>query len=81
MISITDHDTIKSYKELVKINDKEIYQGQIITGVEFNTVYNGVLFHLIVYDFNYKELDNWIHENYETRKINLNAEFEFMLES
>lgn len=81
VLSITDHDTVKTYKELMEKNYKEIYQGQIITGIEFSTVYNGVFFHLLAYDFDYRKLDNWVHENYEIRKPNLNAEFEFMIES
>ena len=81
VLSITDHDTVKPYKELMQMNYKEIYQGQIITGVEFSTVFNGVFFHLLAYDFDYREIDNWVRENYEIRKPNLNAEFEFMFKS
>ena len=81
VLSITDHDTVKPYKELMQMNYKEIYQGEIITGVEFNTVYNGVLFHLLAYDFDYVKLNNWIYENYETKKPDLNAEFNFMFKS
>lgn len=81
VLSITDHDTIKTYKELMQMNYKEMYQGQIITGVEFSTVFNGVFFHLLAYDFDYKKIDNWVDENYEIRKPDLNAEFEFMIES
>jgi len=81
VLSITDHDTIKPYKELVQMNYKEIYQGQIITGVEFSTVFNGVFFHLLAYDFDYREIDNWVYENYEIKKLDLQAEFEFMFKS
>lgn len=81
VLSITDHDTIKAYKEMEKINYKQIYQGQIIAGVEFSTVYSGVFFHLLAYDFDYRKLDNWIHEKYEIREPDLNAEFDFMIES
>lgn len=81
VLSITDHDTIKEYIELMEIDYSKIFKGKIIKGVEFSTVYNGVFFHLLGYNFDYKKLDNWAHENYETRKPNLNAEFEFMMES
>lgn len=81
VLSITDHDTIKPYKELKQMNYKEIYQGQIRTGIEFNTVYKGVYFHLLAYDFDYEKIDNWIYQNYETREPDLNAEFEFIFES
>lgn len=81
VLSITDHDTVKAYEELEKINLDEIYKGKIITGVEFSTVYDGVAFHLLAYDFDYKKLNNWIFENYEGKKPNLEKEFECMLQS
>ena len=68
ILSITDHDTIKAYKELEKIDVPQIYTGKITTGVEFSTVYNGVTFHLLAYDFDCNKLNNWIVENYENRK-------------
>ena len=81
VLSITDHDTVKAYKELEKLEYKKIFKGKIIPGVEFSTVYDGVTFHLLAYDFDYKKLENWIHENYENRKPNLKKEFECMIES
>ena len=81
VLSITDHDTIKAYKELDKMEYKQIYQGQIMTGIEFSTVHNGVFFHLLTYDFDHKKIADWVHNNYETKKPNLKAEFEYMLES
>ena len=59
VLSITDHDTIKAYKELEKIDYKKIYSGKIISGVEFNTVYDGVTFHLLAYNFDYKKLEQY----------------------
>lgn len=81
VLSITDHDTLKAYKEITEDSYNPIFKGEIITGVEFSTVYNGVFFHLLAYDFDYKKLNNWVHENYEIRKPNLNIEFEFMIDS
>jgi len=81
ILSITDHDTIDAYKELEKINYREIYSGKTISGVEFTTVYDGVSFHMLAYDFDYKKLDNWIKENYENNKPNLQKEFDYMIES
>ena len=81
VLSITDHDTVKAYKELENINYKKIFSGKIITGIEFNTVYKGVFFHLLAYDFDYKKLNKWIYRNYEIKKPNLKLEFELMIES
>lgn len=81
VLSITDHDTISSYKELEKINIKEIFKGNIITGVEFSTVFDGVMFHLLAYNFDYKKLNSFIFSNYENKKPNLKKEFNYMIES
>ncbi len=81
VLSITDHNTIKAYKELENIDYKKIYSGKIITGVEFTTVYNGVSFHMLAYDFDYKKLDIWIQKNYENNKPNLQKEFDYMIKS
>ena len=81
VLSITDHDTIESYKELEEINAKDIFKGKILPGVEFSTVYDGVMFHLLAYDFDYKKLNSFIIENYENKKPNLKKEFNCMIES
>ena len=81
LLSITDHDTINSYKELEKINAKEIFKRTIITGIELSTVFDGVTFHLLAYDFDYKKLNGFIQQNYENKKPNLQKEFEYMIES
>ena len=81
VLSITDHDTLNSYKELENINVKSIFKGNLIIGIEFSTVYNGVMFHLLAYDFDYKKLNNFIFENYENKKIDLKKEFNLMIES
>ncbi len=39
IISITDHDCVKAYDELKRINVKNIYSGDIITGCEFKCVF------------------------------------------
>ena len=38
-ISITDHDTVKAYFDLQKINTKNYFKGNIIRGCEFKCVY------------------------------------------
>ena len=81
ILSITDHNTVNSYKELEKINIKDIFKGKIIPGVEISTVFDGVMFHLLAYDFDYKKLNDFISEYYENNKPNLNKEFDYMIES
>lgn len=81
VLSITDHDRIDAYKELERINANDLFSGRIVTGVEFSTVFDGVTFHLLAYDFDYKKLANFIYENYESKKIDLKKEFDYMIES
>lgn len=38
VISITDHDNVKAYKEIGKIDVNNFYSGKIITGCEFKCV-------------------------------------------
>lgn len=52
-ISITDHDTIESYKEIEQLA-KEL-QIDLISGVEFSSHYNDVSIHILAYAFS---LDN-----------------------
>lgn len=81
VLSITDHDTVNCYKELEKVNVESIFKGKIIPGIEFSTVFDGVMFHLLAYNFDYKKLNNFISENYENKKLDLRKEFNYMIES
>lgn len=81
VLSITDHDTVNAYKELNKVNYKNFFTGKIIRGVELNTVFDGVKFELLAYDFDLEKLDGWIYKNYELKKPDLDKEFQMMIES
>lgn len=81
ILSITDHDTIDSYIELENMNIKEKYSGKIIPGIEFSTVFDGVMFHLLAYDFDYRKIKKFISDNYENKKPNLKKEFDYMYNS
>ena len=81
VLSITDHDTLKAYKDLENDEIKRIFNGKIISGIEFNTIYDGVTFHLLAYDFDVKKLEPWVIKNYEHKKPDLNKEFDYMIKS
>jgi len=51
IISITDHDNVDAYIELKGINPKDYFSGNILTGAEFKTFYNGVAVEFLVYCF------------------------------
>lgn len=65
-ISITDHNTCKAYEELEKINIKEWYSGDIITGVELNTKVLGIPIEILGYKIDTKIMQKQIDENYIT---------------
>jgi len=79
VLSITDHDTLKAYKELTDY--EKIFKGKLLTGIELNTVYNGISIHMLGYDFDYNKLIKWVEENYEKKTPDLNAEFQFMIQN
>lgn len=81
VLSITDHDTLDAYKELKKIDYKKLYTGKIIPGIELNTVYNGVAFHMLAYNFECEKLEEWVRNKYENKKPNLDVEFNIMMNS
>ena len=79
VISITDHDTLDAYVELEKLKYKKTYSGNIITGIEISTGYDSTAFHMLAYDFDYKILKKYIDEKYKDKKLDLNKEFEYMM--
>lgn len=78
VLSITDHDTLNAYYKLNNIDYKSIYKGQILPGIEINTVYDGIKFELLAYGFDFNKLNKWVRENYENKEPNLDLEFESM---
>ena len=50
-VSITDHNTCKAYEELDKINLKDFYSGNIITGVELNTKVLSIPIEIVIQAF------------------------------
>lgn len=64
ILSITDHNTINSYKELEKINIKDIFKGKIIPGIEFSTVFDGVeVYHSSFTEEQIKFLEKYCKDN------------------
>lgn len=80
IISITDHDTVDAYKALKDTDYKKIYNGEIIVGAEFNTVFEKYKFELLGYDFNINEIEPWINKSY-TKDVDLNKEFAVLVDS
>lgn len=79
ILSITDHDTVSAYKEMKEFDYKKYFSGKIIKGIEFSTVYDGVFFHLLAYDFDTEKMEEFLKSNY--KKPNLDKEFNYMMNS
>lgn len=70
IISITDHDTCKSYVDLEKFDWRSIYSGKIIPGCEITSSYKGRIIEILGYGVN-PEVINEYMLNYYTPKHKL----------
>lgn len=59
-LSITDHNTLKSYEELNEI--RSIYSGKIINGVELTTSYKGEIVEILAYNFDLDKMQKLMLE-------------------
>lgn len=69
-ISITDHDTCKSYNELEKIDIGNFFTGKIIPGCEFTTIYKGRTIEILGYNINTDFINEWCSKFYTAEKEN-----------
>lgn len=58
-ISITDHDTCKSYEDLKNIDIKKIYKGKIITGCELTTLFEKRVIEILGYNVDVNVINKW----------------------
>ena len=81
LLSITDHDSVKAHIELQNCDYSTIFSGKIISGGEFNCVFNNTKIELLGYNFNINKMDEWISNVYVEEKIipNLMQEFELLM--
>ena len=66
-LSITDHDTCKSYYDLKEINIKDYFSGTLINGVELKCIYNGRNIDVLGYRFDLDKMNNWLTEFYKDK--------------
>jgi len=81
-ISITDHNTISAYEEIVKNNLMKLFNGDLIPGVELKCHINKNIIELLVYDFNIYKIKTFIDKNYskwEYINKSMSTEFENIL--
>lgn len=63
-ISITDHDTCKSYEDFKNTDVKRIFTGKIIPGCEFTTIYQGRVIEILGYGIDTDKINKWANEFY-----------------
>jgi len=68
IISITDHDTCRSYDDMKNIDVKSIFKGEIIPGCELTTSYKGRVIEILGYDVNPDVINAWKNKYYTPQK-------------
>lgn len=64
LISVTDHNTVKAYKELENLELKKYYNGKIITGVELNTKALSIPIEILGYGIDYQKMNELLSDVY-----------------
>lgn len=81
-ISITDHNTVSAYEEIIKNNLDKLYKGNLISGVELKCHLNKEIIELLIYDFDIDQMKMFIDKNYynyEYINKSMSSEFEIIL--
>lgn len=69
VLSITDHDTAKSYIEIEKNKSlQNIFKGKLIRGVELNCTFDGIKIEILAYNFDLHSIQEWLEDYYTPEK-------------
>lgn len=84
-ISLTDHNTCKGYKDLIKPEIRNIYKGKIISGIELNTKVLGIPIEILGYnvdtDYINQNIDKLYISNKERNIIEVKRLYELCLKN
>ena len=63
--SITDHDSVDAYRELLNIDTKKYFSGKIILGAELRFLYQGVQLELLCYAYDFDKIKDvyWVQKD------------------
>ena len=78
IISITDHNTIQAHFELLNPNIRNIFAGEIITGIELTTTYKGETIEILGYGFNIETMQCFLNDNVLTFEEKQLKEYELI---
>lgn len=76
VISITDHNTVKAYFELEKMDVSKYFTGKIIPGVELNTKAEGIPIEILGYNIDYYKMNELAEKTYLKPEKRNEIEFE-----
>ena len=64
--SITDHDCVDAYKELLNIDTKKYFSGKVVLGAELRCLYKGTQLELLCYGYDYNKIKDsyWVNKDY-----------------
>ena len=66
-ISITDHDTCRSYDEIKNTDYTNIFSGTIVKGIEMKVFYNGGTIEVVGYKINTEIMSQWLNDFYKDK--------------
>ena len=68
-LSITDHDTAKSYIEIEENESlQNMFKGKLIRGAELNCTFDGVKIEILAYNFDLHPIQEWLEDYYTPEK-------------
>lgn len=68
IISITDHDNCKAYKELKNEEIRSKFSGKIIPGIEIKCSYGKRLIEVLGYNIDTDKMQDWADEYYKDKQ-------------
>lgn len=82
VFSITDHDNVDAHIELLDLPVKEYYQGELLVGCEFNSIFEGIRIELLGYNFDLLQIKEWLDTNnsIENRHKTFISQYEKLIE-
>ena len=78
LLSITDHDTIQAHFELQNPIVRNLFSGEILSGVELSTTYKGETIEVLGYGFDLEKMQQFLNENVLTSKEKQRKEYELI---
>ena len=78
LLSITDHNTIQAHFELQNSNIRKKFDGEIISGIEITTTYNGETIEVLGYGFDLEQMQQFLNDNVLTFKEKQLREYELI---